>query len=163
MEESMATNQIAMQQQVEAQLTGMQTSIDKMQAVIERLSAHVMNSAGPAPEQAPGAFGPEQMPGGQGRTDPRFANGLGRERAEPPFMNTSRSHYVEYGLQTQMPKQLLSGIDKLENIDEWPRFSGQVRMMLDASYPFIGNWMRAIGSCDSPPTPEWVSKPGAAV
>ena len=30
-------------------------------------------------------------------------------------------------------------------------------MILDAYYPFIGNWMRAIGSCDAPPTPEWMA------
>ena len=85
---------------------------------------------------------------------PRFDSHGAQQRFDS---HGAQQQFAEYGLQTRMPKQLLSGIDKLEKFVEWPKFSGQVRMMLDASYPFIGNWIRAIASLDTPPTAEWMA------
>ena len=59
-------------------------------------------------------------------------------------------------LKPSLSKHLLEGIVKLEDLNEWPRFISEVRMMLDGAFPFAGVFFRAAASLDEPPTTAWL-------
>ena len=59
-------------------------------------------------------------------------------------------------LQPRVSKHLLEGVRKLEDLDNWPQFTSQVRLMLDGAFPFAGAFMRAVTSLESPPTRQWL-------
>ena len=59
-------------------------------------------------------------------------------------------------LQPRVSKQLLEGVS-LEDLDNWPQFASQVRLMLDGAFPFAGTWIRAVTSLEKPPTAEWLA------
>ena len=53
-------------------------------------------------------------------------------------------------------KRVLQGITKLEEIDQWSRFVGEVRMMLDGFHPWMSAFLRAISALERPPDRLWV-------
>ena len=57
-------------------------------------------------------------------------------------------------LQPRVSKHLLEGVRRLEDLDDWPRFASQVRLMLDGAFPFAGTWIRALAGLGNPPTLE---------
>ena len=60
-------------------------------------------------------------------------------------------------LQPRVSKHLLEGVRRLDDLDNWPQFAAQVRLMLDGAFPFAGTWMRAVASLDKPPTTGWLA------
>ena len=52
-------------------------------------------------------------------------------------------------------KRVMAGITELKSLDEWARFSSEVRLMLDSYHPYIGTVFRALSTLDSPPDGSW--------
>ena len=70
----------------------------------------------------------------------------------------SFSHPGEFGdtRNARHTKHILEGIDRIDDLKDWPSFVSQVRLMLDSVYPFTGLWVKTVGALESVPTPEWI-------
>ena len=121
--------------------------LNRVQAYLEANPARQQGPTTPTGGSPAGHAGPGQSRtglGGAGGQPQPFAFSGGGLTADGRDPNEARM------------KRVMAGISKLDNVDKWATFVGEVRLMLDSYHPSVNAFLRCISASDSPPDGAWV-------
>ena len=140
--------------------------VNNLQAVLEQAAANALQREAPGPAGAAGppTAGPAHSGFAQSHpTSPTAAAAAtsatpaAAASAAPNAFQSSTFHFPRTdATEQQRMKQILTGITRIDELDKWSQFAGEVRLMLDGYHPSIGAVLRAVAALDKPPDNLWI-------